>query len=593
MSYMAYPNFIFDEMPQGSFDSVNKVFTLIGAPSPPTSLQLYLNGSLLSAGTDYSLSGNTITMYYPTGVGNTLYAYYQLAGPGTAMVNYWSDGEVPTGITNGVNRIFTIKNVPSPLGSLMVFRNGSLMQQGIDYDFDQNVTVTFLYNVDVGSILQAFYQVPGNCLTAPGFSGQEEAGGYYLDYVHSVLPEMGKGSPYFTLVNPPNSPKSLQLYVNGLLQQQGVDYVLNGQLITFLVRVPYHNDIITAYYRYYVYNACVCIPLPPSPNTYAETPGGLVNSQNSVFSLTYIPAPLSSLYVAIDQVQQQLNQDYIYYNGQIQFLVPPRRGGAVTASYYRAPFTQRSQSLVKDSLITYIRKYLNDPNAVLWSDSVIERFINEAEVDATDNINTIWQRFSLNIIANQNTYSLPDNLKSITRMTWMSYAVNMLSQQEISLLSPTYMTQQSSQPRWATMQFEGYHTLRLYPGPSTSLPILSDQNTIYTDANLLNEFVVSAYMYSEEYVPFIEIPDYFARKTVRFYVMWKAYAQEGIGQNLKLSDYYGAKYVRQIQLDQEAIGMLNAGKKRQLTDIAIQRPWKRARPILPPTFGTYVDMGNL
>jgi len=171
----------------------------------------------------------------------------------------------------------------------------------------------------------------------------------------------------------------------------------------------------------------------------------------------------------------------------------------------------------------------------------------------------------------------------------MGYAVDMLSQNEISLLSPTYMTQ-FSQPRWATLQFEGYHLLRLYPGPPLSLPILSDQNSIYTDVNILNEFVVSAYMYSEEYVPFCEIPDYFCRKTLRYYVMWKCYSQEGLGQNLKLATYYKSKYDAQIASNQDVIGMLNAGKKRQYTDIAIQRPWKRARPILPPTFGTIVEM---
>jgi len=582
---MNYPNFIYNEIPSGSPDGSNPTFTLVSAPAPANSLQLYWNGILVTAETDYRLNGATITLFRPAVSGNILRAYYQTAGSQVAMTNYWQDAEIPLGFISPTNKIYTLRNVPTPSTSLMFFRNGLLQQLGYDYHFDGQQIITTLFVPDTDDILLCYYQVVGNCLIAPSFSGQETVGGFY------PLPLSG-GSPYFTLQNPPNSPQSLQLYVNGLLQQYGVDYTLNNQLVYFILRIPSSSDVITAFYRYFNYTTCTCLPAPSFPLVSGEVPSGQIDGQNTIFTLLYSPSPQSSLILTNRGITLQVNQDFILYSNTIQLKIAPAIGDNLTAGYYYLRGAVRTQSLVKQSLIPYIRKYLNDPQGALWSNSTIQRFIDEAEVEVTQNVNIIWQRFSLNIIANQNTYTLPDNLKSITRMTWMSYAVNMLSQQEVSLLSPTYMTQVSSQPRWASMQFEGYHVLRLYPGPSISLPILSDQNTIYTDVNILNEFVVSAYMYSEEYVPFIEIPDYFARKTLRYYVQWKCYSLEGIGLNPKLAAYYKAKFEAQNVMNQETISRMNSGKKRQYTDIAIQRPWKRARPILPPNFGTVVLMDS-
>lgn len=55
------PTFVDGETPTGTIDGVNATFTLANAPSPATSLILYLNGVRLRVGTHYTLSGATIT----------------------------------------------------------------------------------------------------------------------------------------------------------------------------------------------------------------------------------------------------------------------------------------------------------------------------------------------------------------------------------------------------------------------------------------------------------------------------------------------------------------------------------------------------
>ena len=49
------------ETPGGSINGTNLAFTLAAAPSPATSLRLYKNGMLEQQGSDYTLSGTTIT----------------------------------------------------------------------------------------------------------------------------------------------------------------------------------------------------------------------------------------------------------------------------------------------------------------------------------------------------------------------------------------------------------------------------------------------------------------------------------------------------------------------------------------------------
>jgi len=56
-------NFVDNETPTGDLDGVDTTYTLANAPSPSTSLHLYLNGQRLreGAGNDFTLSGSTIT----------------------------------------------------------------------------------------------------------------------------------------------------------------------------------------------------------------------------------------------------------------------------------------------------------------------------------------------------------------------------------------------------------------------------------------------------------------------------------------------------------------------------------------------------
>jgi len=67
-----------NETPSGTKNGTNKAFTLAKAPNPVASLKLYWNGQLLLAGSDYTLSKNTITMEEAPDSGDNLWADYRI-----------------------------------------------------------------------------------------------------------------------------------------------------------------------------------------------------------------------------------------------------------------------------------------------------------------------------------------------------------------------------------------------------------------------------------------------------------------------------------------------------------------------------------
>lgn len=149
------------------------------------------------------------------------------------------EGETPAGTISGTNASFAIASTPITASSLMLFRNGILQVQNVDYSFSGK-TISFA----VGSIpqtgdgLQASYRIG-----APAQS---------VTYVDSETPQgMINGTNLaFSLASAPTG-STLRLYKNGALLLPGADYSLSGASITFLstTATPAAGDRLIAYYR--------------------------------------------------------------------------------------------------------------------------------------------------------------------------------------------------------------------------------------------------------------------------------------------------------------------------------------------------------
>lgn len=95
----------------------------------------------------------------------------------------------------------------------------------------------------------------GDCVRVDGSSGPcgGNSGGVLPLYSDAEVPSgaINGLNTTFTLANTPSPASSLLLYVNGLLMDQGLDYVISGATITFaLSSVPQTGDVLLASYRY-------------------------------------------------------------------------------------------------------------------------------------------------------------------------------------------------------------------------------------------------------------------------------------------------------------------------------------------------------
>jgi hypothetical protein len=81
------PSFSDGETPGGAVDGINTAFTLNFSPSPAASLALFRNGVLTKPGSDYSISGASITFFLGSvpQPGDALLASYRYANPANPL----------------------------------------------------------------------------------------------------------------------------------------------------------------------------------------------------------------------------------------------------------------------------------------------------------------------------------------------------------------------------------------------------------------------------------------------------------------------------------------------------------------------------
>lgn len=156
---------IVNEIPTGTIDGTNNTFTLSNVPYNGTD-QIFVNGYLKKKSIDYTISGNTITFINIPAVSSVMLVSYFLSNP--MIIN-----ELPQGTIDGLNKVFTINNIPST-NTLRMFANGSLLAKET-YTINGS-TITFLTSPALNTVLQCSYYTYGN----PVFSYPQSVGVTFL-----------------------------------------------------------------------------------------------------------------------------------------------------------------------------------------------------------------------------------------------------------------------------------------------------------------------------------------------------------------------------------------------------------------------------
>jgi hypothetical protein len=133
----------------------------------------------------------------------------------------------------------------------------------------------------------------------------------------------------FVLANVPNPAASLSLFLNGLLQEQGNDYTLASNTITFATGAqPQTGDNLVASYR-------LSASIPGVGFVDQETPTGAINGVNAAYTLSQTPAPSTSLAVFRNGLRLTSGVDYNAVGTTVTFVsnLAPQAGDILLCSY--------------------------------------------------------------------------------------------------------------------------------------------------------------------------------------------------------------------------------------------------------------------
>jgi hypothetical protein len=173
---------------------------------------------------------------------------------------------------------------------------------------------------------------PGDCLRVDGTTSPCGTGGLLFIDGETPTGTINGVNTAFTLSAAPSPVESLTLFRNGMLLRLGVDFTVSDKTVVMAPgNAPAIGDRLEAWYR-----------LPPSGTPVisfidAETPAGVVNGVNTVFTLSAAPLPASSLRVFRNGLLQKQGVDYIHTVNTITFtqVSIPVAGDILQVSYRR------------------------------------------------------------------------------------------------------------------------------------------------------------------------------------------------------------------------------------------------------------------
>jgi hypothetical protein len=236
----------------------------------------------------------------------------------------------------------------------------------------------------------------------------------------------------------------------------------------------------------------------------------------------------------------------------------------------------------------------------IWSDAQLTQWSIDAEQDIEKRIpSLIYYRFLLNVVQGISVYTLPSFVRTVSRVTWLGRKLDPVNWDELTYLTPATAVLNDNQPDTVPtvigrpLYYAKHPTnpydIRIYPTPNLTLSSNSglDPYAPYPETQTPQACIIACWRNIDSTFtdPTSLLPSYIDRRTRKAYVLWKAFAAEGKGQNARASKYYEQLYnflIEQfIKINQSAyIGKRYAIEDGLLTIDGFRYP----RPILPSNF---------
>jgi len=188
----------------------------------------------------------------------------------------------------------------------------------------------------------------------------------------------------------------------------------------------------------------------------------------------------------------------------------------------------------------------------IWTNAQLDQWAKDAIAQITIDIDCIWARECVATTAGVSVIRLPGYIRSLRHVAWMGRYLEPQSWEELQFLTPStvFLDFGSSanreirgRPLFYALHPTDPFDIKLYPAPDQSFSVAGEPNPYAPQPN--SPSCIIEYWREPDNThndPVVSLPPYIMRRTQKAYVLWKAFAAEGKGQDMQASAFYQTKY---------------------------------------------------
>ena len=220
-----------------------------------------------------------------------------------------------------------------------------------------------------------------------------------------------------------------------------------------------------------------------------------------------------------------------------------------------------------------------------FNSSDLNRFFNQGENEISGEKPFLFDRLEIATQSGTSTYTLPDYVTSIRRVTFLGWKLDPLPERnfrEVFQSNPSF-----GQPFWYIYNNIGANKIQLFPTPNQTLVPGVDPWATDIPTQCIVEFARAT-----DNNNFI-IPLPLRRQLLKNYVAYRCYQVDGAGRNNKLTKYYKEKWAFWKQQFVELLDDLYNSPRKYIVSEIVSNNTFPGEPVLPiGQFGISVDEGD-
>jgi hypothetical protein len=233
---------------------------------------------------------------------------------------------------------------------------------------------------------------------------------------------------------------------------------------------------------------------------------------------------------------------------------------------------------------------------LIWSNTLLAQLQADAIGQISIDLQCIFARECIVTTAGVSVITLPPYVRTLRRVTWRGRSLDPLNWEELTLVSPATVFVSPGNPNnietslgrplYYAMHPTNIYDIRLYPSPSESFAA-NGETDVYSPQVNTPSCIIDYYREPDttNSDPTISLPPYILRRTQKAYALWKAFAAEGKGQNMRASSYYMNRYQFLIEQFRQINAGAFIGKRYAIDDGMLSiDAFRYPRPILPSNF---------